>query len=111
VLQSQHRVWPPIEQLYHAALEQTLERRSAFLKEACGGDEEMRCEVESLLEQDGEGLLDERAWQESDANLKSGAKLAPYEMLEPIRVGGMRLSTRLPIRASIVRSQGFYRTV
>ena len=50
--------WQRIEQLYHAALEQTPERRSAFLEEASGGDEALRGEVESLLQQPDEGVLD-----------------------------------------------------
>src|SRR2546427_4504841 len=38
-----------IGELYHAALEQDSERRAAFVREACAGDEELRREVESLL--------------------------------------------------------------
>ncbi|HET9528846.1 MAG TPA: protein kinase, partial [Blastocatellia bacterium] len=35
--------------LYHAALEREPDERAAFLESACGGDEELRREVESLL--------------------------------------------------------------
>jgi predicted ATPase/predicted Ser/Thr protein kinase len=38
-----------IGQLFHAALDLSTEQRPAFLNEACGGDEDMRWEVESLL--------------------------------------------------------------
>jgi eukaryotic-like serine/threonine-protein kinase len=38
-----------IEQLYHAALEHQPTERAAFLSAACGGDEELRREVESYL--------------------------------------------------------------
>jgi hypothetical protein len=42
--------WGQIEALYHAALERSEgERRAAFLQEACGEDQELRREVESLL--------------------------------------------------------------
>jgi hypothetical protein len=41
--------WREIERLYHLALEQNAESRSAFLAEACRGDEALREEVESLL--------------------------------------------------------------
>jgi hypothetical protein len=42
--------WGQIEALYHAALERGEgERRAAFLQEACGEDQELRREVESLL--------------------------------------------------------------
>ena len=81
--------WQRIEQLYHAALEQTPERRSAFLQEASGGDEELQREVESLLQQPDEGVLDEPAWRALDNPLKTGAQLGPYEILGPIGEGGM----------------------
>jgi eukaryotic-like serine/threonine-protein kinase len=42
-----------IEQFYHAARERGPRERAAFLEQACGGDDELRCEVESLLAQDG----------------------------------------------------------
>ena len=38
-----------IGELYHAALELETEARADFLAEACGGEEELRREVESLL--------------------------------------------------------------
>jgi eukaryotic-like serine/threonine-protein kinase len=38
-----------IEELYHAALELEGNRRADFLREACGTDESLRREVESLL--------------------------------------------------------------
>lgn len=41
--------WRQIERLYHAALEHEGSGRAAFLEEACGGDRELRREVESLL--------------------------------------------------------------
>ena len=39
-----------ISELYHAARERAPEERSAFLTEACNGDDGLRQEVESLLE-------------------------------------------------------------
>ena len=41
--------WQKIEQLYHSALEIETCQRGAYLAIACGGDEELREEVESLL--------------------------------------------------------------
>ena len=41
--------WREIERLYYAALERDAAERAAFLNDACGGDEELRREVESLL--------------------------------------------------------------
>jgi hypothetical protein len=39
----------PISDLYHAALARPAGERTAFLMEACGGDEGLRQEVESLF--------------------------------------------------------------
>ncbi len=41
--------WTVVDRLLGAALEQTPHERSAFLRRACGDDEELRREVESLL--------------------------------------------------------------
>ena len=38
--------WQQIEKLYHSALKQEASRRTAFLVEACAGDEDVRHEVE-----------------------------------------------------------------
>jgi eukaryotic-like serine/threonine-protein kinase len=42
--------WREIERLYHAALPRDAGERAAFLADACGADEELRREVESLFE-------------------------------------------------------------
>ena len=42
--------WQVIERLYHAAQQLPAEKRAAFLKEVCTGDEAMRLEVEALLD-------------------------------------------------------------
>jgi eukaryotic-like serine/threonine-protein kinase len=41
--------WREIERLYYEALDRDAAERAAFLNEACGGDEGLRREVESLL--------------------------------------------------------------
>jgi len=69
-----------VEKLYHAARELVLSQRSAFLAGACGGDEELRREVESLLAQDSarEGMLDvppRVLLNESAVMLAAGAQL------------------------------------
>ena len=42
--------WQEIERLYHAALARDTGERAAFLTETCGGDHELRREVESLFD-------------------------------------------------------------
>ena len=41
--------WQEIDRIFAAALERDPGARSAFLAEACGGDEQLRAEVESLI--------------------------------------------------------------
>jgi hypothetical protein len=48
--------WQQIEDVYHAALERELQNRASFLDEACGGDETLRKEIESLLLQEPEAV-------------------------------------------------------
>ncbi len=43
--------WRKIEQLYHSALEREGSRRASFVEQACGEDQALRQEVESLLAQ------------------------------------------------------------
>jgi serine/threonine protein kinase/tetratricopeptide (TPR) repeat protein len=91
--------WRQIERLYHAAWNQSPSQRANFLAEACGGDEELLREVESLLAQEGSlptiGLTDRSAW-EATANiaaltmqLQAGAQVGPYKLQAPIGAGGM----------------------
>jgi serine/threonine protein kinase/Tol biopolymer transport system component len=47
--------WQEIERIYKAALERSPGERAAFLAEACGGDAELRREVEALLAQESGG--------------------------------------------------------
>ncbi len=46
--------WEQVEHLYHAVLEKEESQRSEFLAVACGTDEALRREVESLLVREGE---------------------------------------------------------
>jgi eukaryotic-like serine/threonine-protein kinase len=46
--------WQKLEDLYHQALAFDQIRRDEFLKQSCGGDEDLRKEVESLLAQEKE---------------------------------------------------------
>jgi len=78
--------WRQIDEVYNSALERRAEERSAFLDEACGGDEELRREVESLLAQEGT-LLEHPVWEAMAP--KVGARLGPYEMVAKLGEGGM----------------------
>ena len=78
-----------IEDLYHAALEREPEPRGAFLTEACGTDEELRREVESLLAQvGGDSPLNRPAWEGAASLLpSSGAPMPPDAQPGPYPAG------------------------
>ena len=41
--------WPRFRQIFQSALDQAPDERSAFVRDACGDDRDLRAEVESLL--------------------------------------------------------------
>ncbi|MEW6210822.1 MAG: protein kinase [Acidobacteriota bacterium] len=90
--------WQQIDQLFHSALEREPDQRAAFLGQACGGDEALRGEVESLLaahEQEGSffetvsvKVASEMLAQEK-ARRMAGRTLGHYELLSLLGAGGM----------------------
>jgi eukaryotic-like serine/threonine-protein kinase len=100
-----------IQELYHAAREQTRAARPGFLAEACRADKELRREVESLLAQDagvmerpamevaaellagrsvgGDGDVPANLTATLDRDLRSGRRLGPYEIHTLLGAGGM----------------------
>ncbi|HEU4893437.1 MAG TPA: protein kinase [Vicinamibacterales bacterium] len=84
-----------ISQLYHAVLERPPEARAAFLEDACGGDEFVRQEVESLLSHEpGTSRFLERAagtimWSGLGRVDLIGHQIGPYKIVAPLGAGGM----------------------
>jgi Tol biopolymer transport system component/serine/threonine protein kinase len=90
-----------IEELFHSAREREPRERAAFLAEACGGDEELRREVESLLGSEGanSALLNAPMREaasilalkqgKSQRQLAPRAELGPYVIEAPLGSGGM----------------------
>ena len=75
--------WQQIEKLYHAALECKPSQRSAFLDQACQGDEGLRREVDSLLDLEGKAMAEIRAQS------LIGKRLGAYQIVSLMGVGGM----------------------
>ena len=90
--------WEQVERLYHAALAQDPAGRERFLENACGGDEELRREVESLLAEEAHAgnFIESPAIEVAardlagDAGrLATGRRLGSYEVLGLLGEGGM----------------------
>ena len=98
--------WKRVEETYQAAAEREPGEREKFLAAACGDDEELKREVESLLAQPSAGgLLDRPAWNqaaERDLNPADstdlptgtatpvlGQRVAHYQVQQKLGEGGM----------------------
>src|SRR5262245_47893344 len=90
--------WATIERIYQAALALPVEERTAFLAEACVGDEELRRDVESLLAQQasadavftrGAALAAAGLVTDVRCSVLTGQRLGAYQILAPIGAGGM----------------------
>jgi serine/threonine protein kinase len=86
--------WEQIEKICQSALELERSRRAGFLEEACFGDEELRREVESLLQFDG-SFIEEPALEMAakmvaqEAESLIGRRLGSYQIVSLLGVGGM----------------------
>ena len=87
--------WRQICAIFEAALEVQAADREALISEACSGDDTMRAEVESLLNNDARATRDE--FLEAPDLTASvapspievlGARIGPYKILQPIGEGG-----------------------
>ena len=73
--------WTLLEQVFHKALELDAGERAEYLQTACGGDEDLRSRVESLLGHD-----------DLTAPVQASPfapRIGPYEVLAKIGAGGM----------------------
>ncbi len=74
--------WSQIKELFSAALETPESERSRFLESACGGDADLRAEVERLLAGN-----EEPSWQSPAAKLLAvAAELAPGDTVAHYRI-------------------------
>jgi len=80
-----------VESLCLEALSKDAHERAAFLHEACGGDAELRRDVESLLaaRTDADALLQTPSSLARTPPLIPGTRLGPYEIRAFIAAGGM----------------------
>jgi eukaryotic-like serine/threonine-protein kinase len=89
--------WRRIEEIFHGALERPGWERDAYIANACGNDTSLRREVESLLENDGDGgttidLLvanDLKDLARAASLIDSGMQIGPYRLVRELDSGGM----------------------
>src|SRR6266516_8016213 len=88
--------WREVEAIYQSVMDREPELRQSYLAEACQGDEDLRREVESLLELNhAPVLVDQPAWQavgellDNDSSMTAGAQLGPYRIEGVLGAGGM----------------------
>jgi len=88
--------WHVIEQIFHEAVGRPVDERARFLDVACAGDEEIRRELESLLANDGQGLLARSAMGLAAADMTRpvqpswvGRTLRAYKIVALVGAGGM----------------------
>jgi eukaryotic-like serine/threonine-protein kinase len=88
--------WRQIEEIFHGALDRAPADRSEFLDRHCGGDAELRAEVESLLaEQVADAFLAvpigsaAHAVSRQTADARIGQRLGAYRLTGLIGQGGM----------------------
>src|SRR6266581_1288653 len=89
--------WQKAKEIFDAALKYGARERNVFLSNACGDDENLRQEVESLIashEKTGT-FLDSPAYEAAaevladHQELKAGRRIANYEILSTLGKGGM----------------------
>lgn len=92
----QQQQWEKIKEVFTAALEQPVDVRAQFLADACGDDEMLRREVESLLDahEEPKHLLEKHAFDlpaqlRTDGQSYEGKRFGPYRILREVGRGGM----------------------
>lgn len=92
-----HEHWQRIKAIFHSAQERAPADRASFLNQACGDDESMRQEVESLLDDEAnEDFLGTPAYElmasvlaDEKADFAAGQEVGPYTILSLLGAGGM----------------------
>jgi non-specific serine/threonine protein kinase/serine/threonine-protein kinase len=90
--------WKQVEAVFEQALERPAGERTAFLQQTCNGDEELRREVESLLDshERAGSFIDQRSMflsqeilEQETPSVQTGQLIGPYRVVREIGRGGM----------------------
>jgi serine/threonine protein kinase len=85
------QAWARVKQIFGSALEVEPVERAAFVREACGDDQSLLKEVESLLAaHDDPANLSQNSWQDQfEAETPVPAAIGPYRLVKKLGEGGM----------------------
>src|SRR5262245_54138619 len=86
-MKSESEYWRRVEDLYHRAVDCNVRERQTLLDRECAGDNELRREVEALLE--GQKRAQSFLEEPTAGRLAAGIRLSNYEIVEHIGSGGM----------------------
>ena len=91
--------WKKLEEYFHAALEREEDDRAAFVVEICGGDDDLRRELESMLDhhEQAESFIDSPAYEIAAESILNGdhgetligRTLSSYQIVSQLGKGGM----------------------
>jgi serine/threonine protein kinase/tetratricopeptide (TPR) repeat protein len=90
--------WRQLEELFHAALEREPPQRASFVAEVCGSDDDLRHELESMLDHHGQAksFVESPAYEmAAESIIKDhideliGKTLGSYQIVDQLGKGGM----------------------
>lgn len=89
--------WNLIQEIFQNALQRPSSDRKEYIERACGGDGDLRSEVESLLANDGDAdtvlrsliAEDFRDLEQTSSSSETGLQLGPYRLVRKLNSGGM----------------------
>jgi len=91
--------WQKLEDLFHAALERNVGGRASFVAEACGNDDDLRRELESMLDHDEQAknfiespayvIAAESLLRDPPEDSLIGKTLGSYQIVSQLGRGGM----------------------
>jgi serine/threonine-protein kinase len=81
--------WPRVKEIFQSALDRAADERTAFVRQACGDDRDLRAEVESLLlAHQQAGTFAEVGFGSAEWDL-IGREIGTYRILSLLGAGGM----------------------
>ena len=83
--------WSRVEEIFHSAVALSPPERDKFLHDSCDGDDDLRSQVESLLEADANprAILEQGPPLPVPSELMPGSTLGPYRIEGKLGEGGM----------------------